>query len=65
MGGVRAHVVALLGSAGLRSFVSPRQSLWAGVCVPPRAREGTFNHRISYVVMVTLSHFCTSVNFLY
>uniref|UniRef100_A0A8C6C6C7 Signal peptidase complex catalytic subunit SEC11 n=1 Tax=Monodon monoceros TaxID=40151 RepID=A0A8C6C6C7_MONMO len=24
---------------------------------------GTFNHRIPYVVIVTLSHFCTSVNF--
>lgn len=45
--------------------VSTPESVWAGVCAPQRAPEGTSNHRISYVVIVTLSHFCTFVNFLY
>lgn len=59
------HMLLLLMALVCISLSFHPESVWAGVRAPLGALQGTLNHRISHVVIVPLSHFCTSVDFLY
>lgn len=60
-----AHMLAPLVALVCICLCSHPESVWAGVRAPRGALQETLSRRISYVVIVPLSHFCTSVDFLY